>query len=142
MWIQGKIYTFNFLVKSFIFYHNMSLQSTQMIVYGCRIRNVYGRIRRIYNGFTTVYGQIRAVYIPYFFVNLPRSNTPGRKRPLFIVFRPFGSDSITAVFWRAVNDQILVLPAVCGCFSPYTIRQETAVILSLPNGRNTSRSGS
>ena len=28
----------------------------------------------------------------------PRSNTTGRKRPLFTVFRPFGSDSITVVF--------------------------------------------
>jgi hypothetical protein len=35
---------------------------------------------------------------------VPRSIGPGRKRPLLIVFDPFGSHRITAVFHRVVNE--------------------------------------
>jgi hypothetical protein len=39
------------------------------------------------------------------FHEVQRSHKPGRKRPVFfIVFRPFGSDCITAVFHRIVNE--------------------------------------
>jgi hypothetical protein len=37
---------------------------------------------------------------------LPRSETPGRKQPFLIVFRPFGINCITAVFRCVVNDRI------------------------------------
>jgi hypothetical protein len=36
---------------------------------------------------------------------LPRSNKLGRKRPFLTVFRPFGSDCITTVIHRIVNER-------------------------------------
>ena len=66
----------------------------------------------------------------------PRSIMHGRKRPYFIVFRPFGIDRITTVICRVVNDQIRHFPAV---FNRTRHDAYTAVIRSLPNGRNTDR---
>ena len=43
----------------------------------------------------------------YFESTLGHANTSDRKRPFFTIFHPFGSDSITVLFYCAVNDQIL-----------------------------------
>jgi hypothetical protein len=39
------------------------------------------------------------------FLNVSRSIRPGRKQPFFIVLDPFGSQRITAVFYRVVNER-------------------------------------
>ena len=48
----------------------------------------------------------------------------GRRRPFFIVFRPLGSDSVTVVLYRTVNNQVLDFPAVFDCFWQYKMRQK------------------
>ena len=57
------------------------------------------------------------------------------------VFRPFGSDSITAVSWRIVYGEKQPQTAGKTSIWSFTARQNTAVILSLPNGRNTMNNG-
>lgn len=76
-----------------------------MIYY--RIKWKYDRIRLIYDMNTV---KIRREYGRKSWT--PRSIMHGRKRPYFIVFRPFGIDRITAVIYLVVNDQIRHFPAV------------------------------
>jgi len=52
----------------------------------------------------------------------PRSIRRGRKRPLLIVFDSFGSDRITAVFHRIINEHKRSDTPLYGRLQQYTLR--------------------
>ncbi len=62
----------------------------------------------------------------------PRSIRRGRKRPFLIVFDSFGSDRITAVFHRIVNERTRSDTPFSG-----RLRQLLNVYHTTKNGRNT-----
>jgi hypothetical protein len=80
--------------------------------------------------------------IIHFICLVLRSNKPGRKRPFLIVFRPFGSDCITAVFHRIVNkckrSDTRFLGRLRLLLTVHATIKKTTVILSLPEHQFTA----
>jgi hypothetical protein len=68
----------------------------------------------------------------FFSCRYPRSIRRGRKRPFSIVFDSFGSDRITAVFYRIVNERKRSDTPFSG-----RLRQLLTVYDTTKNGRNT-----
>jgi hypothetical protein len=72
---------------------------------------------------------------------IPRSIRRGRKRPFLIVFDSFGSNRITAVFHRIVNELKWSDTPFSGRLRQLLtvyIRQKTVVIRLVPNGQYTA----
>ncbi len=68
----------------------------------------------------------------FFSCRYPRSIRRGRKRPFSIVFDSFGSDRITAVFYRIVNERKRSDTPFSG-----RLQQLLTVYDTTKNGRNT-----